>query len=85
MRVADDRGVHVGVAVEVELLEHERDAMVRVQLAQRHPDVRSRRDRRELEVRMAVQDAGGEGPRVARGTGDQDRLTHAWFLDAVYD
>ena len=43
MRVGDDRGVDLGVAVEVELLELERHPVVRVQIVEPPPDVASAR------------------------------------------
>ena len=55
MRIGDDRRVDVGMAIEVELLELERHAVVRIQIVEPPADVRARGDRRQLEAGMAHQ------------------------------
>ncbi len=72
VRVGDDRGVDVAVAVEVELLHHERDAMARIEVVEPAADVRARGDRAQLEVRVALQQRRGERAGIARRAEDGD-------------
>ena len=61
--VGDDRGVDVGVAVEVELLELERHPVVRVEIVEPPADVAARGDRLQLERRVAVEQPRGQRAR----------------------
>ena len=49
VRIGDDGRVDVAVAVEVELLEHERHAVMRVEVVEPAAHVRARGDRAQLE------------------------------------
>lgn len=63
MRIGDDGGVNVGVAVEVQLLELERHPVVRVQIVEPPSHVAARRDRPELERWMPVKQPRGQRTR----------------------
>ena len=58
VRVGDDRRVDVGVAVEVELLEHQRHPVVGIELVQPPPGVGAGGDRGQLEGRDGGAAAG---------------------------
>jgi hypothetical protein len=77
--IGDDGGVDVAVTLDVELLEHRADAMVRVQLAERPAGVAAARHGVQRELRMAIDEPRGERARVARGAGDEHlrRASHA--------
>jgi hypothetical protein len=71
MRVGDDCGVDVALAVEVQSVEDERHAVIRVQVVEAAARVRARRYGDQLEVRMAPQQARGQSARVAGSARDQ--------------
>ena len=74
--VGDDRGIDVGVPIEVQLLEHHRNAMVGIQLVDATADVGARRDRRQHERRMAVQQPGAQGAGIPGGAEHGDARSH---------
>jgi hypothetical protein len=81
VRVGDDGGVRFAVAVEVELLERERHAVIRVEVVEPAAGVAAARHRDEVEVGVTVHELRGERARVARGARDDD-ARHASHLPA---
>jgi hypothetical protein len=78
VRVGDDRGVDLAVRpVEVQLLQHLRHAVARVERVQRRARVAARGDPRQREERMAVDDPRRQRARVAGRARDQDRCAGA--------
>ena len=72
VRVGDDRRVEAREVVQVELLQRQRHAVARVDRVEPRADVAARRDARQLETRMAMDDPRRERAGEAAGAGDED-------------
>ncbi len=71
MRVGDDRRVHIGVTVEVELLQFKWHAIARVKPVQALASVGTRSDGPQVELGMAPQQVRRQSPRKACRAGDK--------------
>ena len=82
VRVCHDGGVDVGVPVEIEFLEHDRHAVIRVEVVQPASYVGPCRERAELEARVVVQQPCGERAGVPGSPEHRDARRHGFSLRA---